>query len=81
MDIVGQVLSLAPVPYLSTAWSIFGFIVQTIQTAQASKEQLDVLSCTVAQLLLILDREYRSGRLIPTCTLDPLNDLRRLVNI
>jgi hypothetical protein len=75
MDIVQQCLALAPVPYLSTAFSILGFIWFSVQQAQASKEQLRVLATCIAQLLCALDAQYRTNKMVPSTTAAALNDL------
>jgi hypothetical protein len=75
MDIIQQCLSLAPVPYLAPAFSVFRFICSTVEQAQASKQQLQALSQTIAQLLSTLNTEYRAGRLLQTKTSTPVADL------
>jgi hypothetical protein len=75
MDIVQQCLALAPVPYLSTAFSILRFIWSSVQQAQASKEQLRVLATCIAQLLRALDTQYRTNKIVPSTTATALNDL------
>lgn len=77
MDIVQQCLSLAPVPYLGLAFSVFRSIWSSVQQVQASKEQLRVLAISIAQLLKTLDAEYHSRKLTEAQTSAPLADLRR----
>jgi hypothetical protein len=79
MDIIHQCLSLAPVPYLATAFSALRFIWLTIQQVQASNGQLEVLAETVAQLLQTLNEEYRAGRLLQDKTSMHLADLAKCV--
>jgi hypothetical protein len=79
MDMIQQCLSLAPVPYLAPAFSVFRFIYSAVEQAQASKQQLQALSQTIAQLLSTLNKEYRAGRLLQTKTSTPVADLIRLV--
>jgi hypothetical protein len=55
MDVVGECLCLVPVPGLSTVFIIFRFIVSTIEQAQSSKQQLQALSRTLADLLQALN--------------------------
>ena len=43
-DIIYRYLALAPVPYLSHAFSVFQFIWSSVQQAQSSKQQLECLS-------------------------------------
>ena len=75
MDIIHQCLSLAPVPYLDFAFSVFRFIWTSVEQAQASKQQLRALAQTIAQLLSTLDKEYRAGRLVQAETSTPVADL------
>jgi len=79
MDIIQSCLALAPVPYLSTAFSIFAIIWQSVGQVQASNEQLEALSYSIAQLLKAIDGEYRQGRLQPAGTSTQLDDLHRFV--
>jgi hypothetical protein len=79
MDLVTEVLSFVPVPPLSIAFSIFKFIFQHVQRAQASKEQLTSLTFTIAQLLLTLNSEYKAGRLVESKTATSLNNFSRFV--
>jgi hypothetical protein len=81
MDIIHQCLSLAPVPYLSPAFSVLRFIWSSIQQVQASQRQLEVLAQSIAQLLETLNEEYRAGRLLQAKTSSPLKNLRRYVGI
>ena len=75
MDVVQQCLALAPVPYLSTAFSLLRFIWTSVQQAQASKEQLRVLATCIAQLLRALDAQYRSNKIARSATATALDDL------
>lgn len=79
MDVVDQVSALAPraVPCLQTVLSIFSFITENAQKMQASKEQLNVLVFSIAQLLYTLNNEYVAQRLLPTNTSRALEDLQR----
>jgi hypothetical protein len=81
MDIVQQCLSLTPVPYLAPAWSILRFIYSLVEQAQASKQQLQALAQTIAQLLWTLNREYFSGQLLYENTSTTVDDLGRFVII
>jgi hypothetical protein len=77
MDIIQQCLSLAPVPYLGTAFSVFRFIYSSVEQTQESKQQLQALSQTIAQLLSTLNKEYRAGRLVQAKTSTSVSDLNR----
>ncbi|KIM82420.1 hypothetical protein PILCRDRAFT_461876 [Piloderma croceum F 1598] len=79
MDIIQHCLSLVPVPYLAPAFSIFKFIWSTVDQVQASKQQLEVLAQSLAQLLKALNGEYRAGRLLQARTSTSLADLSRLL--
>ena len=80
MDIIDRCLSLAPVPYLVSAFAVLRFIWLSVQQAQASKQQLQTLAQIIARLLWMLNREYRAGRLREGQTSTPLADLRRSVS-
>jgi hypothetical protein len=79
MDIIHQCLSLVPVPYLAYAFSALRLIWSSVQQAQASKRQLDILSELVAQLLKTLNGQYRARRLLQVQTSKLLIDLRGFV--
>ena len=79
MDIIHHCLSLAPLPYLSPAFSALRFIWSSVQQAQASKRQLEALTQSIAQLLQTLDAQYRAGRILQATTSKPLDDLCRFV--
>jgi hypothetical protein len=79
MDIIQSCLALAPVPYLAPAFSIFKVIWESIGQVQASNEQLQTLSCNVAQLLSAINGEYRRGALIYEGTSQQLEELRGFV--
>ena len=79
MNVIQHCLSLAPLPYLSPAFSALRFIYSSIQQAQASKRQLQALSESIAQLLCTLDNEYRARRLRQAQTSTPLTDLNTFV--
>lgn len=77
MDLVGQVLSLTPVPFLAPAWSAFQLIWDSVQQAQASQAQLKALAYAIAQLLRVLNREYDAGNLDVSHTTSSLKMLDR----
>jgi len=79
MDIIQSCLALAPVPYLSTAFSIFKVIWVSVEQVQASNKQLQALSYSIAQLLEALDRGYRQDKLQHTGTSTQLEDLHKLL--
>jgi hypothetical protein len=79
MDVIHVCLNLAPVPYLSPAFSTFKFIWSQIAQVQASDQQLEVLAQSLAQLLKTLNAEYSAGRLIKARTSSPLANLCRCV--
>ena len=64
-DIIYRYLALAPVPYLSHAFSVSSSSGHRLdQQAQASKRQLESLSQSTAQLLYMLDGDYGAKRLL-----------------
>jgi hypothetical protein len=67
------------VPSLAPAWSVLRFIYSSFEQAQASKQQLQVLAQTIAQLLWTLNREYCSGQLLHAKTSMAIDDLGRFV--
>ena len=79
MDIIQQCFFLAPFPYLAPAFTVFKFICSSVQQAQASKQQLEVLTQSITQLLKTLDGEYRAQRLLPAWTSVPFDNLSRFV--
>jgi hypothetical protein len=79
MDIIHQCLSLVPVPYLAPAFSVLKHIWSSVQQAQASKQQLKVLTQSIAQLLRTIDEEYRAQRLLKSRTSTPLANLHGFV--
>ena len=80
MNIIDRCFSLAPVPCLVPAFAVLRFIWLLVQQAQASKQQLQTLAQTIAQLLWTLNQEYSAGRLREGQTSTPLADLRRSVS-
>lgn len=64
MDVIQQVFSLAPVPYLAPAFSVLRFIYSSVQQVQDSKQQLIALTQAIAQLLGTIDAESKAGRMI-----------------
>jgi hypothetical protein len=81
MDIIHQCLSLAPVPYLDFAFSVFRFICTSVEQAQASKQQLHALAQTIAQPLSTLNKEYCAGRLVQADTSTPVAELGRFMRL
>jgi hypothetical protein len=79
MDVVHLCLSVTPVPYLAPAFSTLRFIWSSIAQAKTSKLQLEALAQAIAQLLKVLDGEYRAGRLLQGRTSIPLAGLHRFV--
>src|ERR1700729_3907350 len=79
MDIIHDCLSLVShaVPYLGLAFTLFKIIWSSVQQVQVSKQQLEVLAQSVAQLLNALDGAYRARRLLLARTSMPFDDLCR----
>ena len=79
MDAIHLCLSLAPLPYLSPAFSALRYIWSSIEQVQTSKQQLEALAQSIAQLLQMLDEEYKAKRLLQDKTVVPLADLCKFV--
>jgi hypothetical protein len=79
MDIIQQCFSLTPFPYLTPAFTVFKFIWSSAQQAQASKQQLEVLMQSIAQLLNTLNGEYCAQRLLQVRTSVLFNNLCRFM--
>ncbi|KAJ7271718.1 hypothetical protein C8J57DRAFT_1601299 [Mycena rebaudengoi] len=73
------ILGLTPVPGLHPAFTLFEFIVSSVQAARASQKQLAALAVALAQLLATLQREFESNRPVPRSCVQPLNDLINLL--
>jgi hypothetical protein len=74
MDTIRQALSISPVPCLASALSTLKFISSSVNQVQGSKSQLEVLVQLIAQLLLTLNGEYRTERLLQVRTSVALSD-------
>ncbi|KAF8170487.1 kinase-like domain-containing protein [Mycena galopus ATCC 62051] len=82
MSLGGEIdvlLGIIPVPGLSAAFTVFKFILSTVQAVQASKEQLKTLAEALGQLLGTLDGEFKSSTLIEASCVKSLNDLQSLL--
>ncbi|KAJ7111223.1 kinase-like domain-containing protein [Mycena epipterygia] len=79
MDFVQTVLSVSPVPYLSTAYSLLDYIYTSIQQVQTTKAQLSILSEIAARLLTTLDANFKAGKISVDAVSAPLADLHRLL--
>jgi hypothetical protein len=77
LDILDSILGITPVPGLSSAFTVFKFIVSSIRADQSSKKQLVVLANALGQLLAALHRQFQSSRLIAASCVQPLRDLMR----
>jgi hypothetical protein len=71
------VLGEIPVPGLSSAFRLFKFIVSSVQAAQESKKQLQVLAKGVGELLFTLNSEIRESRIVVANCVKPLADLEK----
>ncbi|KAF8177514.1 kinase-like domain-containing protein [Mycena galopus ATCC 62051] len=79
MDFVEIVASLTPVPYLSTAFTLLGYLYDSIEQAQSCKKQLGVLSQVVAGLLKALNERFLTGKPTDSEAGTLLVDLERLL--
>ncbi|KAF7362565.1 Kinase-like protein [Mycena venus] len=78
-SVVDAVLQINPVPGLSFAFTLFTFIVSTVNEVQASKTQLEALAAAIGQLLATLNSEFRAGKLSPASSAESLANLKRLL--
>ncbi|KAJ7262839.1 kinase-like domain-containing protein [Mycena rebaudengoi] len=79
MDFVQTILSVAPVPYLSAAYSLLEYIYTAIQQVQTSKTQLSILSEITARLLMTLDAGFKTRKISATAVEASLTDLHSLL--
>ena len=79
MDIIHHCLSMVPVPYLAPGFAALRFIWSSVEQAQASRQQLQALAQSIAQLLQTLHDQYCAGRLLQAKTSRSLVDLHVLV--
>ncbi|KAJ6595916.1 kinase-like domain-containing protein [Mycena sp. CBHHK59/15] len=77
--VVDVLLGITPVPGLSAAFTLFKFIVSSVQEVQASKTQLEALAKAIGDLLTTLNSEFKASRLVAAACVKPLDDLRSLV--
>jgi hypothetical protein len=75
LDVIHDCISLVPVPYLATAFSLFKFIWTSVEGAQASKEQLRVLSSCIAQLLVVANKQCSGDQLCEANMVEALDNL------
>jgi hypothetical protein len=74
---LNAVLGEIPVPGLFSAFRLFKFIVSSVQAAQESKKQLQVLAKGVGELLSTLNLEIRESRIVAANCVKPLADLEK----
>jgi hypothetical protein len=80
MDAINHCLQLVPIPYLSSAFSLFTLIYSSIDQVQGSRKQLNVLAKCVSQLLITINANYKPGKgSLNTTTAATLDDLSRHV--
>ncbi|KAJ7714809.1 kinase-like domain-containing protein [Mycena metata] len=79
-SVVDMILKIGnPVPGLSVAFTLFMFIVSTVNEAQASKTQLEALAASIGQLLATLNAEFRAAKLNPKSSAHSLGELKSLL--
>jgi hypothetical protein len=78
MDIINTCLNVAPVPYLSAAFSTFRFVYTSVEKTKQCRTQLLTLSETSARLLLTLNDRTKYHRI--TASSKALVDLERLLD-
>ncbi|KAJ7743888.1 hypothetical protein B0H14DRAFT_2987110 [Mycena olivaceomarginata] len=74
------ILGLTPVPGLSSAFTLFKFIVSCVEKLEANQLQLGALANAIGQLLATLHTEFQSSRLIASSCVQPLSDLGSLLD-
>jgi hypothetical protein len=63
MDVIQHCLALAPVPGLAPAFYVFKSIWMAVEQVHVCQEQLISLAQSTAQLLEVLNEQFRSGRI------------------
>jgi hypothetical protein len=71
------VMEEVPAPGLSSAFKLFTFIASSVQAAQESKKQFQVLAKGVGELLSTLNAEFRGSRIVAADCVKPLADLEK----
>jgi len=79
MEAIQSTLNLTPVPGLSFAFAVFRTIYDAVMLAEENREQLMLLSETVATILRALDDAYRERRLDPQSTQSKIIELNGCV--
>ncbi|KAJ7762903.1 kinase-like domain-containing protein [Mycena metata] len=79
MDAALGMVGVAPVPGLSFAFKLFGFILCDIPEVKASRRQLKVLANTISQLLTTLNDQFAHERLSELGSAKALADLKSLL--
>lgn len=74
-------MSLPIFPALSGAFTVFGFILASIQAVKANRNQLDVLTASTQRLLATLNDEFSELRLAPRKCMKALSDLEMCVSL
>ncbi|KAJ7912675.1 kinase-like domain-containing protein [Mycena leptocephala] len=72
-------MSFSIVPALSGVFTVFGFIVASIQAVETSKNQLNALTMSTQQLLTTLNEEFSESRLVAGKCVKPLSELEKLL--
>ncbi|KAJ7025581.1 kinase-like domain-containing protein [Mycena alexandri] len=79
MDAALGTMGVTPVPGLSFAFKLFGFILCDIPEVKASRRQLKVLANTISQLLTTLNDQFAHERLSEAGSAKALADLKSLL--
>lgn len=79
MDFVQLVVSKVPVPYLSAAFELLGYIYRSVQEVRTSKKQLVILIHVAAGFLEALNGRYLAGKHAYSEPSTLLGDLERCV--
>jgi hypothetical protein len=78
MDVIHLCMGLTPVPGLSSAFYVFKSIWEAVEEVNVCQEQLISLARSAAQLLEVLNEQFRSGRLSESQNGTQLTNLYKL---
>jgi hypothetical protein len=76
-DLVNTVASIAPVPYLSVAFQLLGYLQNSIQQVQTCKAQLATLMFVTAEYLKALNERCLGSKISYGAISSLLTDLER----
>ena len=77
LDVVSICLSVAPVPYLAPAFDVFRSLWTSIENIKWSRQQLEALAFSIAQLLPVLNRRLGTNKIQHDTVSSRIEDLKR----